>query len=481
MALLQVLLSLIGRWSGKILNAVFGWAVVALFGRTSTMQQTILAGVVAMAALWPLLLVGIAAPRFTAFLVAFVPVVRNTSDGLIRAIWIALAIVIPAVVGLMIARKAPPAIRREPFLKRVLRGYPVTLALAAAFFFMFVLVPALRLVSALRRWSDEHVPLITEGNEYQEASAKMDRLLAASGVRAKRSRPPWHMTTPSRILKTLGGRAFRGFIPDEPAYWEGTALQITLHPSDILVRGAEKKAAWTHGLIAEAFANGPGLQTFDDEAQALERRVQRIWTLHEERAGEGGVASSLVRDLARDLAKLDVDYDEWQILYRKLTQLARAMEGERQLLESIARPEVVTMETMNSRETARNGGPYESASTRDLLGSFMRDTIHLFRKEAELAKAEVRETVKNQVAMVVGFATALVLGLVGVGLLAAALVLGLSEAMAPWLAAAIVGLVLIGVAALVGSSAKGKGIKKPFERTQKNLKEDMQWVRERIA
>ena len=139
------------------------------------------------------------------------------------------------------------------------------------------------------------------------------------------------------------------------------------------------------------------------------------------------------------------------------------------------------MDTMKSRATFTDGGAYESSSTRDLLGRFMRDTIQLFKKEAELAKAEVRESVRNQVAMIVGFAMAAVLGLVGVGLLAAALVLGLAEAMAPWLAALIVGVVLIGVAVLLGRSAKSKGIKKPFERTQKSLKEDLQWVREKIA
>jgi uncharacterized membrane protein YqjE len=141
------------------------------------------------------------------------------------------------------------------------------------------------------------------------------------------------------------------------------------------------------------------------------------------------------------------------------------------------------MDTMTSQENEkyRDRGPYESASTRDLLGSFMRDTIRLFKKEAELARVEFRETVRNQVAMVVGFAMAAVLGLVGIGLLAAALVLGLAVAMAPWLAALLVGLVLIGAAVLLGRSAKSKGIKRPFERTQKNLKEDIQWVREKIA
>ena len=137
------------------------------------------------------------------------------------------------------------------------------------------------------------------------------------------------------------------------------------------------------------------------------------------------------------------------------------------------------MERMEPRYETRS--PYEGISTRELLGQFVGDTIRLFKKEAELAKAEVKETMRNQVAMIVGFASAIVLGLVGIGLLAAALVLGLAEVMAPWAAALIVGVVLVGVAALVAKSAKSKGIKKPFERTQKSLKEDLQWIRERTA
>ena len=133
------------------------------------------------------------------------------------------------------------------------------------------------------------------------------------------------------------------------------------------------------------------------------------------------------------------------------------------------------------REGVGTGEPFESASTRDLLGSVLRDTIHLLKKEAELAKVEVKESVRNQVSMLAGFMTALVLGLVGMGVLAAALVLVLAEAMAPWLAAFAVGVALLGVAAWVGSSAKKKGFKNPFEKTQKSLKENVQWIQERIA
>jgi len=159
--------------------------------------------------------------------------------------------------------------------------------------------------------------------------------------------------------------------------------------------------------------------------------------------------------------------------------VVRAMEGEPQLLMSIARREVDIMERMESRYETRS--PYEGVSTRELLGQFVGDTIRLFKKEAELAKTEVKEAVRNQAAMITGFVTAAVLGLVGAGLVAAALVLGLAEVMAPWLAALIVGVVLLGVAALVAKSAKSKGFKNPFERTQRSVKEDLQWIRERTA
>ena len=58
MAILQALISYLSRSAGKALNAIFGWAVVALFGQTSQKEQTVLSAVVAAAAAWPLLLLG---------------------------------------------------------------------------------------------------------------------------------------------------------------------------------------------------------------------------------------------------------------------------------------------------------------------------------------------------------------------------------------------------------------------------------------
>ncbi|MFL5454823.1 MAG: hypothetical protein ACJ78X_00325, partial [Myxococcales bacterium] len=92
MAILQALISLISRSAGKILNAAFGWAVLALFGRTTPKEQTVLSAVVAAAAAWPLLLVGVAFPKAMVFVVSFVPLSKSVPSGILRIVWIVLAL-----------------------------------------------------------------------------------------------------------------------------------------------------------------------------------------------------------------------------------------------------------------------------------------------------------------------------------------------------------------------------------------------------
>lgn len=125
--------------------------------------------------------------------------------------------------------------------------------------------------------------------------------------------------------------------------------------------------------------------------------------------------------------------------------------------------------------------PLESASTGELLGQFFRQTSELLKKEMELARAEVGSTVKSAVTMAVGFAAALVFGLIGLGLLSAAIVLALDDVMHPGMAALLVGVVMLVFAGIMAGMAKKKGIQKPLERTQKTLKEDVQWAKERMA
>jgi hypothetical protein len=353
MALLQALMSMIGTSVGKVLNAIFGWAVVALFGRPSQKQQTMLSGLVAMAAAWPLLLIGIAFPRVAAFLIAFVPLSQDVPSWLMRALWLGLAVVVPLVVGAVVAAKAPPGVPREPFPKRLLRGFPLTLGIATAFFLMFLTVPVLRIASALKRRKDEHVPCITKGEGYQTVAAQIDWILERYGLGARRSKPSWWLSGPSKVLGKLGGKALRGLLPKDLAYWNGPELELALFLSDILVRGRNERTAFVHGVLAEALVHSPALQTSDPRAQQLELKIRRIWSvLDRNPAAHAGSRPlwSRLEEVSKELGKLSVDYDDWQVLYRETLQLGRALRGEPQLLESLAAPKAAVPKYERTQE-----------------------------------------------------------------------------------------------------------------------------------
>src|SRR5256885_2149742 len=79
------------------------------------------------AAAWPVLLLGVAFPKIATLVVAFVPLSKHAPSWIIRLVWLALALAVPLVVGSVVASKAPPGTPREPAMKRLLRGFPVTL------------------------------------------------------------------------------------------------------------------------------------------------------------------------------------------------------------------------------------------------------------------------------------------------------------------------------------------------------------------
>ena len=480
MALLQALFSFLSKSAGKILNAIFGWAVIALFGRTSPKQQTLLQLLVAVAAMWPILLLGIALPRAMTTVVAAIPLSSHMPNEGIRAVWIVLAAIVPFIVGFVVAKKAPPDAPQESMVKTLLRGFPITLGLSAAFFLMFITVPVLRVVSILRGRKDEHVPCILQDQEYEVVSEHIEKILTAAKVDVKRSAPSWWLAAPSKVLRKLGGKALRGFMPDRLAYWKGEHLELAFYPSDILIRGEKGYTAWTHGLLAEQLARSAGLQTFNPLAQDLERQIRQVWRVYDEDPIDhrhSRVLNGRVKEIAAELQELEVDYTDWQVLYRQLVQLARAIDGEQQILESLNTKQEQAMTPVQPR-------PLADAPTTDLVGRLVSDTKQLVQTEIALAKAELTQDIKREVKMVEGLGIAAVCALCTLNLLLVSLVMALSYdllVMDGWAAALVVaaGVLFIGtVAGFLGWKAR---VKAPLERTRKTLKEDVRWAKERMA
>jgi Putative Actinobacterial Holin-X, holin superfamily III len=474
MALIQALLAFVGRSAGKILYAIFGWAVRALFGYTTGARRTILTGLVALAALWPVLLLGIALPRVAAFAIAFVPLPKSVHEGWLRAGWIVLAVVVPTLVGVMLAVQRPQGeAEGEPGWKRVARGYPITVGISAAFWLSFVSVPVQRIVAAAHRFEDAYVPLVTTNTSYAAAAARIERVLDGHGFALRQAEPGFWTRAPLQVLRALGGAAMRDFVPERLAYFEGHAFVAALYPSGLLLRGPSDRTALAHGLAVEA------LTTCDADAQRLEREIHRVWHVLDEDPAhrDAPPLRSRVHDIASELVRSKLPYDDWQIVYRQLLQLSRALGGEPQILAVNERSEGDRMQSTHPVTEDR----VAELPIGDLLREIGAKGTLLARKEIELGRAEIHHTVESELTMVKAFGVAAALAITTLNLLLVAGVLALARHMEPWLAALLVAgatLVLAAGAAILGWS---RHVKTPLERTRRTLDEDVKWMKERLA
>lgn len=130
--------------------------------------------------------------------------------------------------------------------------------------------------------------------------------------------------------------------------------------------------------------------------------------------------------------------------------------------------------------TGRPGN--SQATTGELVARISEDVSRLVRDELKVASLEVSSKAKKAGVGVAGLGAGGLLALYGVGALVAAAILGLAEAVAPWLAALIVAAVLLLVAA--GLAVFGKrGVQKAVpplpEEAMAGLKEDVDTLRGR--
>jgi uncharacterized membrane protein YqjE len=482
--------------------------VRALFGTTSSSEQTKLSVLVAAAVAWPLLVAGIVAPKLAALLLAFVPLPHWVPSWVVRLVWAALALIVPLALGIAVANRAPPGVAHESALRRLLRGFPITIGLAAAFLVMFVSVPVLRFAAMVRRQKSADIPLITDTVGYHQAAALIVKTLNRHGFDFRAGEPGWWVKAPIRILSWFGGAAFSAYAPQQLEHYQSPDLTLSFYPSGLLLRGRGPTLTLAHGLIAEAATLTPGLQTSAAAAQKLEREIHRLWMVHAQAPEAHDNATMLLSrldEMIKDLSRLEVDFDDWQTLYRQLLQLERQVRGGRQLLE-VTLPaeetrEVSMVKTGNEGREAepervkalteqpaviRVPGqppplPPQALSVPALVNETVQGVAELARAEVALAKAELRADLKTEGQMVAGLGLSALAAMLGFNGLVVTVILVLARFTAPWLAALIVAMTLLVVGALIGVAAWRKRVRDPLKHTRETLSDDVKWTKERLA
>lgn len=126
-------------------------------------------------------------------------------------------------------------------------------------------------------------------------------------------------------------------------------------------------------------------------------------------------------------------------------------------------------------------GAARSLSLRELLGEITGKVTTLAKKEVELARTELKADLASELAVGKGLLLAAVVGILGINMLLVAGVFALASFMPGWLAAVLIGIVLLAIAGILGYVSWSRRVTNPLATTRKTLKEDAQWAKERLA
>ena len=128
------------------------------------------------------------------------------------------------------------------------------------------------------------------------------------------------------------------------------------------------------------------------------------------------------------------------------------------------------------------GGDLRERPIGELFSKLSNELSTLIRQEMELARAELTEKGKQAGKGAGLFGGAATVALLGAGAITAGIVLLLALIIPDWLAAIVVGLVYVGVAALLGLKGRDEiqqATPPVPEQTVDTVKEDVQWAKTR--
>jgi uncharacterized membrane protein YqjE len=120
-------------------------------------------------------------------------------------------------------------------------------------------------------------------------------------------------------------------------------------------------------------------------------------------------------------------------------------------------------------------------STRELLGKITEDVTALARKEIELARAEMQSHLSSLKVLAGTLGVAAIFALGAVNMLFVTVAMAFVPGLPPWGAALLMTgilLVLAGIAAAIGWS---KRVRNPLGQTRRTVKEDVRWMKQRLA
>jgi hypothetical protein len=324
MAFVASVFALLGRFVGRVLTTTLGWASVLLFGRVPQDRQVWLAVLTFGSLAWVAAIVGVLLPDAGTVLLAVLPLPDWVPDNLIRLVMLAIALLLPGVLGGLTLLITDPEDRPKGFglVQQVLRGYLLVPTLAVTIAILAVAGTLRKLDSLAHRREDAHIAMVVRPGRYDSLVDTLEETLRRGQLVSSRAPGPTVLTVPARILGRIAGGAIGRLVPDRLIELRGPTVKVSIYPSDLAVTGTKEAVPRARALVARDVPSRDAWFTTTKEAQELEDRLGAL-----ESADRATLERELPR-LDRRLLDLTIDQDTFEVLYRRRLQLAIAPEDE---------------------------------------------------------------------------------------------------------------------------------------------------------
>jgi hypothetical protein len=210
----------------------------------------------------------------------------------------------------------------------VLRGYPIAFLLAFTFIFLAIVALVRKGRMLARRRADAHIPIVVHAGGYEMMVDDLQAALGEAGLTVERRPAAAILAVPGRLVGWVAGGGVRALVPAELTTLFSPVLEVELYPSDIAISGQKEAVARARAAIATRLTVTAAYLTTSKEAQAVEDRLDDIVRARGKtnRKGGSGLSDKQIEELGAidaTLATLDVDYADWEVLYRMRLQIER--------------------------------------------------------------------------------------------------------------------------------------------------------------
>jgi hypothetical protein len=177
----------------QVASVAVSWSTVVLFGEVPRTPEPHLVVMGVGCLVWAVAEVGVVFPPFAAFLFGFIPLPVPYGDMLAWYVMVILAVAVPPVVAIAGLLTLDPDDRpRGPAALggALAKGYPYTACLAAILLGMAALTTIRRVQDRARHWTERHVPMIVQPDDYADVLGEIQQVLEQSGMAWGSSRSP---------------------------------------------------------------------------------------------------------------------------------------------------------------------------------------------------------------------------------------------------------------------------------------------------